>query len=442
MNKTLVLHVPYTWFPDPCGGTEVYVRALAHRLVDVDCDSIIAAPGREAAAYEESGLRVHRFAVDPRPDVRRAWGEPDDVAARGFRKIVQDVRPSVVHLHARTSAVSGRLVGIAHDAGARVVFTYHTPTVTCVRGTMMLFGSNPCDGLLDLSRCISCKFDDLGAPSALAATPLSVSRFAARVANSSKVCAALAVPAMIDSTHRNFAKLVHDVDHIVAVCEWVQQVLLNNGVPPGKLTLSRQGVPIHAKPECRPSGLGSRPLRVAYFGRVDPTKGVDMLPRALECAPGLAVEIDIYGVGAGNEPAFAQLERFARSDSRLRLLPPVPSRDVVTTMACYDLVAIPSCWLETGPLVALEAFAAGVPVIGAQRGGIAELVSHGVNGLLVKPGDPRAWAEALEAIAIDRNLLNLLRSGVKKPRTMGDCAAEMANIYTRLRAAAHAGIAI
>ena len=69
------------------------------------------------------------------------------IAAEGFRTIVAQVRPDIVHLHARTAAVSERLVDVAHAAGARVVFTYHTPTVSCARGTMMLFGDTPCDGI-------------------------------------------------------------------------------------------------------------------------------------------------------------------------------------------------------------------------------------------------------------------------------------------------------
>src|SRR5262245_65682757 len=109
---------------------------LAQRLAPRGYPSAIAAPARHAAEYEDAGLPVHRFAVDAHPALAHAYGVPDEVAAAGFASIVARARPRIVHLHARTSAVSERLIDIAHEAGAAVLFTYHTPTVSCARGTM------------------------------------------------------------------------------------------------------------------------------------------------------------------------------------------------------------------------------------------------------------------------------------------------------------------
>ena len=163
-----VLHVPYTFFPDACGGTEVYVRALARRLGARGYPSAVAAPAdqsaTQSAAYQHEGLSVHRFAVDPKPGFEAAYGAPDMVAADGFRAIVAAVRPAIVHLHARTAAVSDALVDIAHAAGAKVVFTYHTPTVSCARGTMMWSGTMPCDGVMARVRCSTCALQSHGVP--------------------------------------------------------------------------------------------------------------------------------------------------------------------------------------------------------------------------------------------------------------------------------------
>ncbi len=75
-------------------------------------------------------------------------------------------------------------------------------------------------------------------------------------------------------------------------------------------------------------------------------------------------------------------------------------------MQRYDVLAVPSQWLETGPLVVMEAFAAGVPVLGSNLGGIGELVTSGVDGLLVEPASIVAWRTALEALCRDRELLS------------------------------------
>ena len=77
----------------------------------------------------------------------------------------------------------------------------------------------------------------------------------------------------------------------------------------------------------------------------------------------------------------------------------MPPTDVVERLSVYDVVAVPSQGLETGPLVVLEAFAAGVPVLGSAIGGIADKVNDGVDGFLVRPFDSETeWASALEAL--------------------------------------------
>jgi glycosyltransferase involved in cell wall biosynthesis len=107
---------------------------------------------------------------------------------------------------------------------------------------------------------------------------------------------------------------------------------------------------------------------------------------------------------------------------------------VADSMSSFDLIAVPSRWLETGPLVVLEAFAAGVPVLGSDLGGIAESVRNGVDGALVRPGDIDAWSEVISRFAADRRLVAALRQNVRPPRTIDEVAREMSEVY---RSTAH-----
>ena len=124
-----VLHVPFTYFPDEVGGTEIHVAALIGALRARGIEGAVAAPGERDQAYVHAGVPVYRLATDPRPDLAHAYGAPDRQFARSFGKLLARLRPRIVHLHARTAAVSEALVDAAHIAGAKVVFTYHTPTV-------------------------------------------------------------------------------------------------------------------------------------------------------------------------------------------------------------------------------------------------------------------------------------------------------------------------
>ena len=101
-------------------------------------------------------------------------------------------------------------------------------------------------------------------------------------------------------------------------------------------------------------------------------------------------------------------------------------------MQACDIIAVPSRCLETGPLVVLEAFAAGTPVLGSRLGGIAELVTDGIDGILVPSVRPVAWAKAISRLANCPAEVARLRVGIRKPRTIDTVASEMVEVYRSL----------
>jgi glycosyltransferase involved in cell wall biosynthesis len=435
---TDVLHVPFSYFPDPVGGTEIYVAGLVAELRAHGLEGGVAAPGEAYAAYAHDQVPVYRFARAASPAFASAYGAPDEDAVLSFRAVLDQVRPRIVHLHARTAAVSERLVDAAHEQGARVVFTYHTPTVSCARGTMMRFGRTPCDGKLDVRRCTACVLQSHGVPplvrDALASTPQLLGEALGRTGVSGGAFTALRMSALVGASHRRFAWLMEKVDRIVAVCGWVADVLRVNGMPESKLTLCRQGLPrrpaVSASAVSRAPPTGDGAVRIGYFGRLDPTKGIDLLIEALRRAPDARVRLAIYGVlQPGSEAYAAQLTAAAAADHRLSMKAALPADMVIDAMRGCDFVVVPSRLLETGPLVALESFAAGTPVLGARLGGIAELVTDGVDGMLVAPDDPAAWSLAIAELAGNTDRVLRLRAGVRPPRTMDDVAREMAALY-------------
>ena len=185
---------------------------------------------------------------------------------------------------------------------------------------------------------------------------------------------------------------------------------------------------------CRRWGNGA-PARLVHLGRADRFKGTDLLIRAFQATPGVDAVLDIYGIVQG-ERGGALMDQFralAATDRRIRLLPGVPHADVGAILAEYHLVVVPSQWMETGPLVVLEAFAAGVPVLGSALGGVADKVLDGIDGVLVNPFDSHEdWSAALHRCAADHDLLQTLRSGVRPPRATEAVAREMRHLYRTL----------
>jgi glycosyltransferase involved in cell wall biosynthesis len=445
-----VLHVPYTFYPDPVGGTEVYVEALARELLSSGFESVVAAPGASTAAYISDGIRVRRFAGAKDLDLRDLYGGGDAEAARLFEQILDEEQPGLVHLHAFTSGASLRLIRAAAGRGLPTVFTYHTPTVTCQRGTLVRFGEEQCDGTLDIHRCSACSLQGLHVPKGIAQILGSFPPGAGRVLGnhgfSGGPWTALRMTELVELRHSAFRSLAAEVDRIIAPCRWVMDVLLRNQVPSEKVTLCRQGL---AQTEtcvqtqlCVPEPCVNDPgrtagpesnLRIAFLGRLDPAKGLDVLLHALQRVPQAACRLDAYVVEPSRADAYGRrtMELAAR-DSRISIHPAVPATEILSELRNADVLAVPSQGMETGPMVVLEAFAAGVPVLGSRLGGIAELVDHGVNGLLVQAESATSWATAISKLCLDGQLLQKLRAGIAPPRRMSEVASEMSSLYARL----------
>ena len=440
--QPVVLHVPFTYFPDEVGGTEIYVAALIGALQACGVSGAVAAPGERDRTYVHAGVPVYRLATQPRPDLAQAYGAPDHRVAYSFGRLLARLRPRIVHLHARTAAVSEALVDAAHAAGAAVVFTYHTPTVNCARGTMMRMGRSPCDGKLDRRRCGTCTLAAHGVPplfrDVAARTPEAIGRFVERARLSGRIPTTLRLPGLIGAAHRGFHELRRKVDRVVAVCAWARDALRLNGVAEDKLVLCRQGLPRSGplraiRPAAPYEDEAKSFLRLGYFGRLDPGKGIDILIDALRRIPEAPLRLDVFAVRqTGCEPYASRLERRAARDRRIAFWAALPPDAVRDAMHGCDVVAVPSRWLETGPLVVLEAFDAGTPVLGTRLGGIAELVADGVDGVLVPSESPAAWAGAILALASCPEEVARLRAGIRPPRTIDAVASEMVEVYRSL----------
>jgi glycosyltransferase involved in cell wall biosynthesis len=442
-----IIHVPFTFAPDPIGGTEVYVANLARDLGELGVDAVVVAPGETSRAYTLDGLRVRRYAVAKDiANVSILYGSGDRAAASQFAEILDEERPDLLHLHAFTSAVSLRLVRLAKRRSIPVVFTYHTPTASCQRGTLLLWGKEICDGKLEVSRCAACTLNGLGMYRPLAKWIARLSPVVSRCLTGHRlqgdIWTALRMRELISMRHDVFRAMASEVDHIVAVCKWVEQLLVRNDVPAAKISISRHGVrrttTQHVLPSQSLVGESSHEMRLAFLGRLDPTKGVHILIDALASKPRLKVRLDIYGVvqNAANATYQNAMMKLTRGDPRISFQTPIAPGAVVSHLRGYDFLAVPSQWIETGPMVALEAFAAGIPVIGWNIGGISEIVRDRIDGLLIEPGSD--WGEVLSRIAQDANLRAQLKAGVRPPRTSMEVAREMLALYQSLSGSARA----
>jgi glycosyltransferase involved in cell wall biosynthesis len=303
-----------------------------------------------------------------------------------------------------------------------------------MRGTMLYEGRAACDGQVMPERCAACWLQAKGLPPAVARPLARLPQSLVPLARLPRLGPAVAARALAAQRLRNLQDMFAAAERVIAVCSWLRDALLANGVAPEKIVLNRQGVDDSLKLNTwvRKS---SDVLRFGFLGRWDAMKGVHVLVEALKRIPkSLPVKLDVCAVGAEERSKRyrEEVQVSAVGETRIRFLSGTQADGIGQFFAGIDVLAVPSQLLETGPLVVLEAFAARKPVIGSNLGGIKELVSHERNGLLVPYDDVTAWTAAMVRLASDRGLVERLRQGIGPVRTMSDVASEMATLYREL----------
>lgn len=434
------------YFPESTGGTETYVRGLAAGLQARGVEVQIASPceGAAAEAYRWEGVPVHRYPL-PRPlskGVVRGTEPPPGL--EHFQAWLEGLGAQIYHQHALTSGCGIHHLRAARRAGLTTVLTLHVPGPVCLRGTMLLDGTEACDGQILEERCARCWMEARGATPVLARAAASLPEALSRILlPAGRLGSALGSRALVRDHRDRLRSLAEEADGVVAVCQWLQEALRLNGIPASRVVLNRQGVdPGFLVPADPGTPRSPARLVVGFLGRWDPVKGLPLLARAIHgLDPHVDIELQAHVTNPQEPQAEAVLrdvESLARHDPRLRILPPLDTRSVATFIRSIDVLAVPSQWLETGPLVVLEAFACGTPVLGSRLGGIQELVQDGVNGLLVPHGDLGAWQAALLTLR-EPDRLATLRRGIGPVRTMDAVAEESLDLYRELLATLRQG---
>jgi glycosyltransferase involved in cell wall biosynthesis len=195
----------------------------------------------------------------------------------------------------------------------------------------------------------------------------------------------------VDRVHLRF------MDRVVCVSSGQAQRVRQAGVPPERVRVIRNAARLRAfagpepaaRDRLRQLAGGDGPVVLAA-GRLSREKGFHVLTAGacplLRNVP--SARIVLFGEGPERSPLERQAAALGLAD-RFRL--PGFRNDLDALLPWADVVVLPSL-TEGLPNVALEAAAAGVPVVATAVGGTPEVVVNGQTGFLVPPGDPAALA--------------------------------------------------
>ena len=205
-------------------------------------------------------------------------------------------------------------------------------------------------------------------------------------------------------------------------------------VRPDQVLLGRIGVDTSKWAPCpgrRKRGTGS--FRVMTLGRLHRSKGHDVLIQAVWelTAAGRDVTLDLIGEG----PERGVLEQQARETGlgdRAIFHGSLGEDQVIEHLGCADAFILASRAEPLG-VAYMEAMALELPTIGTAAGGVSEIITDGVDGLLVPPGDPCALAAAIALLMDDHELAERLgRAGRRTVVSRFDSRLGAAALYERL----------
>lgn len=283
-------------------------------------------------------------------------------AQRKVSALVRAERPAVAHAHCVYHHLSPSVFPALKSLGVPTIMTAHDLKIACP-AYKMLSGGEVCE------RCRGGRVWNVVRRSCIHGSR-----------------AASALIAVESALHKSIGVYRRHVDWVIAPSLFYRDKLAEWGYPAEKIVHIPNYVDAARFGPPGPPGRG-----VAYFGRLAPEKGLATLIAAAALS---GVEVTLIGSGPAEERLRALAARAAA---------PVVFAGRLSGEALWDrvraarAVALPSEWYENAPMSVLEAYALGKPVIGADIGGIPELVIAGETGWMFPSGDAGALASRLTA---------------------------------------------
>lgn len=359
-----ILHLSSLYPPHIVGGAERSVEHLAEELVSMGHEVAGACIEREFIPMtKRNGVAVYRMAHSndfwledwaKHSRFERAWQKMKQQWNRRieheFGKILDDFKPDVLNSHSLLD-ISTLVWGAAKRRNIPIVHTICEYDLICGNAAMFRRG-RPCT-----SWHLGCR--------AINVSKLFTNRW---------VDAVVAVGTSILKTHIEHGYFRHLPPNR-------RRVIYYSCTVPGGDPVERRNV----------DRIG-RPMTFGYLGRINVEKGVGTMIDAFQRLPASGWECLIAGRAMDDSSERLQAQS---QDLPIKFIGWVDPKDFLQEI---DVLIVPSFWAEPSPRTIYEAYAMGVPVIGARSGGIPELIGDEDNDWLFEPGNDADLAEKISAV--------------------------------------------
>ncbi|MEW6746551.1 MAG: glycosyltransferase family 4 protein [Planctomycetota bacterium] len=432
-----LLYVLHQFYPHHITGTEQYVLGLAREarrrghqvaIFTLEPDFLLGWPGLKVWNDAVEEIPVHRVSIGNVLFANPVLAEYESpIVARVFEDVISKVRPDVVHaFHLRY--LGSNQIELARALGLPVVVHLMDFWFLCPHFTLLRPDGRLCAGPASPeAHCLSCAYAGLHRILEGGGGPREVSfpAYAPGLLRHTDVLGDLLLAAVRRVDRQREA--LGSSSLIVAPSRFLRETFAANGFDVSRVRVVPYGVDMTRFAGYRKEA--GHDLRVGFIGTIAQHKGLHVLIEAFRQVEVREASLHVYG-RLDDYPDYARDRRFqARDDDRIHFHGPFAAGELGKVLSGIDLLAIPSLWYENTPFVALEAMAAGIPVLASRLGGLTEVLEDGVNGLSFAPGDAGELRAHLESLARDRARVARMSTAIPRPRTLSDNLDDLERIY-------------
>lgn len=295
-------------------------------------------------------------------------------AKRAIRRVLVDFKPDVVHLNNINFQLTPSIIKEVKKNGIPVIWTVHDYQLVCPNHMMYnLLSKEVCE------KCLSGKFSNC---------------IRYKCIHGSKIKSLFGTLEAITYKYLNVYGLV---DKVICPSYFLENKLISNSKFMGKTIVWHNFIESHFWSECKKKDY------VLYFGRYSYEKGISTLLNVAKKLP------HIQFVFAGKGP----LENEVNQVENVKNVGFKTGSELENLIREARFSIYPSEWYENCPFSVMESQMFGTPVIGANIGGIPELIQVGKTGFLFESGDANSLLEGINLLWNDKNLQEQLHNNCR-----------------------------
>lgn len=319
----------------------------------------------EYESYFPESKKTRKGLLKPVKDIINYFNNRE--AARKFEQLIEKERPDLAHVHLIWGQITGSILPVLKRHNIPIIFSIHDYRIVCPAYTLRNGKGEICEQCRGrhFYHCVTNKCTKGSYP--------------------------LSVMMAMEQYYRNrFFNPAEYIDGLIYVSRFAKR--MHEKYMP-KLKEKKNIVLYNLADKILDTPAGNTERYFLFFGRLSYEKGVRTLISAFKDMPHSKLKI------AGTGPLENELKDYTKVNNitNVEFLGYKSGKELTDLVENAYFIIVPSEWYENNPMTIIEGYAAGVPVIGANIGGIPEIIEEGRTGYLFTSADAADLKRAVKA---------------------------------------------